>query len=147
MDIAHGAHILVCDGAKALLFYNQGDMEYPYFQMIWEKGQENPATSEQGTDRPGRRSDGAHHKSAMSSFDTHDEKETEFGRGLIEAVQSDIMSGVIDHLIVVAAPRMLGTLRGLYSGHIKQHLSAEIDKDLVHQDSRSIENILKAYQP
>lgn len=147
MNIAHGAHILVCDGAKALLFYNQGDLEYPYFQTVWEKGQDNPATSEQGTDRPGRRSDGAHHKSSMSENDIHDEKEAEFARSLVDAVQSNIATGVISHLIIVAAPRMLGALRALYTGQIEQHLRAEVDKDLVHQDSRSIENILKAYQP
>jgi len=147
MDIAHGAHILVCDGAKALLFYNQGDMEYPYFQTVWEKGQDNPATSEQGADRPGRRSDGAHHKSAMSENDIHDEREAEFARSLVDRVQTDIAAGTIKQLVVVAAPRMLGVLRGLYTGQVEQHLGAEVDKDLVHQDSRSIENILKAYQP
>lgn len=147
MDIAHGAHILVCDGAKALLFYNQGDMEYPYFQAVWEKGQDNPASHEQGADRPGRRSDATHHKSSMSEKDIHEEREAEFGRSLIDVLQNDIASGVISHLIVVAAPRMLGVLRGHYTASIEGHLRAEVDKDLVHQDSRSIENILKAYQP
>ncbi|MGD8327556.1 MAG: host attachment family protein [Sphingomonadales bacterium] len=146
MDIAHGAHILVCDGAKALMFYNQGDMEYPNFQTVWEKVQDNPPTHEQGTDRPGRRSDTGFHKSAMSETDFHDEAEKSFARTLIDAVDADILSKNIHQLIVVAAPHMLGELRPLYSSHIQDHISAEVDKDLVHQDSRSIENILKAYQ-
>src|SRR5690348_201438 len=70
--LKHGIWVLVADGEKALFLRNEGDAEYPNLQVVRELHEENPATRDQGTDRPGRLSDGpSAHRSAVADTDWH----------------------------------------------------------------------------
>ena len=72
VSIHHGAWVMVGDGEKALFFRNAGDATYPNLQIIEVLKQDNPRTSEQGADRPGRsHSSMGMHRSAMQETNWH----------------------------------------------------------------------------
>ena len=145
MDIPHGGYVLVCDGSKGLLFRNQGDMEYPYLQTVGCDEVESLPNREQASDRPGRRSDTTTHKSAMPQEDMHAREEEQFVLALLEHVEETVQEKQIEHLIIVAAPKTLGHVRKHIGKALKPLIKAEVDKDLVHHESRDIEDILKAH--
>ncbi|TIX03020.1 MAG: host attachment protein, partial [Mesorhizobium sp.] len=58
VTLKHGLWIVVADGEKALFLRNEGNTRNPDLQVVQEMEQENPATREQGSDRPGRYNDG-----------------------------------------------------------------------------------------
>ena len=66
LKLKHGLWVVVADGEKALFLENDGDTQYPDLQVVQEMEQENPATREQGSDRPGRFSDGPSSTAAQS---------------------------------------------------------------------------------
>lgn len=146
MDIPHGGYVLVCDGSKGLLFRNQGDMEYPYLQMFWSEETQTLPSRDLGADRPGRRSDASTHKSAMAHSDGHEGEEEKFAVALLVKLEETVREKQIEHLIIVAAPKTLGQLRKHMNSLIKGLVLAEVSKDLVHHESRDIEDILKAYK-
>ena len=66
--LKRGMWVVVADGEKALFLKNEGDATYPDLNVVRKIEEENPPTREQGTDRPGRYSDGPTvHRSAVTS--------------------------------------------------------------------------------
>ena len=53
LKIPHNAFVLVGDGRKALFLRNEGDEKFPNLKAESVFETENPATHEQGSDRPG----------------------------------------------------------------------------------------------
>ncbi len=56
--IRTGDRIVLADGEKALFLVNDGDEDFPNFNVVRKEIQDNPPTREQGTDSPGRFNDG-----------------------------------------------------------------------------------------
>ena len=54
IHIPHDALVLVGDGRKALFLRNHGDAKFPDLKVEQVFADVNPATHEQGTDKPGR---------------------------------------------------------------------------------------------
>ena len=52
--ISHNALVLIGDGRKALFLRNKGTAHQVRLEVEQIMEQDNPATREQGTDRPGR---------------------------------------------------------------------------------------------
>src|SRR5690606_15062428 len=70
--LKRGLWVVVADGEKALFLKNEGDAKFPDFQLVQEMAQDNPATRDQGAERPGRHSDGpSPHRSAYADTDWH----------------------------------------------------------------------------
>jgi protein required for attachment to host cells len=130
--IGHGAWIVVCDGAKALILENAGDKQYPDLRTKEVFEQSNPSTAEQGADRPGRsHSSVGPGRSAVGQTDWHDQGEQKFLKELAEKIHLAVHSGKTKELVIVAPPRALGMIRENYTPAIKQALREEVDKDLV----------------
>lgn len=142
-DIPHDAWVLVADGEKALILRNEGDAEYPNLQVTRLIEQDNPATHEQGTDRPGRFSDGPSvHRSAVQETDWHRLAEERFARDLADRLYKAAHAGRFDRLILVAPPRTLGELRDALHKEVRARVIAEIDKDLTNHPVHEIEKIV-----
>ena len=138
-----GAWIVVCDGAKALIFENKGDRQYPDLRVCEVFEQENPPTSEQGADRPGRsHSSVGPGRSAVGQTDWHDLAEAKFLKDLADHLHLAIHGGKTKQLFVVAPPRALGMIREHYTPAIKQALTKEIDKDYVKMPADQLEKML-----
>lgn len=143
--IDHGAWVLVGDGEKALFFRNEGDETYPNLQVIdvWE--QDNPKTSEQGADRPGRSfaSVGAR-RSAMQETNWHKLEKHRFASRIADALYAAAHRGDYARLILVAPPAIMGELRKAMHKEVSQRIVAEIPKDLTNMPPDAIERALAA---
>jgi protein required for attachment to host cells len=143
LKLDNGAWVVVCDGAKALIFENIGDKEYPDLRTREVFEQDNPPTSEQGTDRPGRsHSSVGAGRSAVGQTDWHDQAEAKFLKDIAEKLHLAVHGGKTKALVIVAPPRALGMIREHYTPAIKQALQTEIDKDLVKMPADQIEKHL-----
>ena len=141
--IAHDAWVLVGDGEKALFFRNEGDGLYPNLKVIRVLEQENPADRHQAADAPGRMSDGpGPHSSAMENTDWHVLEKTRFAKTLAEALYKAAHKNKFKHLVLVAPPAILGTLRKALHPEVASRVTAEFDKTLTKHSVPEIEKIL-----
>ncbi|KAF0128847.1 MAG: protein required for attachment to host cells-like protein [Xanthobacteraceae bacterium] len=143
--IPRDALVFVGDGAKALFLRNKGDagLVNLVVERIFE--QENPATHDQGTDRPGRSfSSAGTHRSAMEQTDWHQLAEDRFVGEVADALYKQAHAGRFETLIVVAPPKVLGNLRKAFHKEVSDRVSAEVPKDLTKHPVHDIERLLAA---
>jgi protein required for attachment to host cells len=131
--LTHGTLVLVADAQKALLMENVGDAERPVLEVRREEAHDNPPTSAQGTDRPGRRSDGlSGHRSAMEETDWHRLEETRFADGLAEMLYARAHRARFQRLILAASPRVLGELRRVLHKEVSDRVVGEVPLTLTN---------------
>jgi protein required for attachment to host cells len=132
LRIDHGAWIVVCDGAKALVLENSGNRLAPKLKTREVYQHDDAKTHELGTDKPGRsfNSVGNGH-SAMEQTDWHDLEEQRFLARLAARLDKAVLGGETPSLIVVAPPRAIGVLRKAFTSHVRQAIRAEVEKDYV----------------
>ena len=139
--------VLVGDGRKALFLRNKGGAGHP--ELVTEKVMEqvNPPTHEQGTDAPGRysHSAGGVPKSAMEQTDFHQQAEDRFAVDIAAVLYKKSHEQDFQHLIVVAPPRALGTMRNAFRKEVAQKITAEIAKDLTGHSIPDIARLLAAH--
>jgi protein required for attachment to host cells len=144
MLIPQDTLVLVGDGRKAMFLRNRGGAGHPdlFAEQILE--QDNPPTREQGTDRPGRYSGPAGApRSAMEQTDWHRQAEDRFAAHVAQVLYKQAHEHAFERLIVVAAPRTLGTLRSAFRKEVAQRVTAEIPKDLTSKVPAEIGRLLK----
>lgn len=84
------------------------------------------------TDAPGRVFDSAGQgRHAVGRADPADHEAETFARTLIEELDKRVSRENHRRVVIVAAPRFLGTLRQLMPKHLSARLAAEVDKDVV----------------
>jgi protein required for attachment to host cells len=144
LAIRNGEWVVVCDGAKALVFKNVGDNKFLNLKTLEVFEQANPATHEQGTDKPGRVSASAQNPSRASvgQTDWHDRAEETFLAKLAQHLDAALGAGKAKSMIVVAPPRALGMLRPAYTHALKSAVRVELDKDFVKLPVHEIEKHL-----
>ncbi len=132
MKIDSGAWVVVCDGAKALVLQNAGNRKTPSLKTKEVYEQDDPKTSDIGTDKPGRSFNSmSNGRSAMEQTDWHDQSEQRFLAKLAVRLDKAILGGEMPSLIVVAPPRAIGVLRKEFSKHVRQAITGEVEKDYV----------------
>ena len=123
------AWVVVCDGAKALIFENIGDADYPDLRMRLAEEQPDRRTQELGTDAPGRAfSTVGSARSAVGQTDWHDQSETRFLTDLVATLDKAVQAGEVSGLVIVAPPRALGAMRKAYSAHVRKAVLAEVER-------------------
>jgi protein required for attachment to host cells len=143
--VSHNALILVGDGQKALFLRNRGNAQRVdlVVERIFE--QDNPATREQGTDRPGRSiaSYGVA-RSAMEEVDWHHIAKERFANELAEMLYRHALDNHFEKLVVIAPPKILGNLRKAFHAEVAGRVEAEIPKELTSHPISEIEKLLAA---
>lgn len=130
--IRHGEWVVVCDGAKALVLENAGDIRTPNLKTVQVYEQKDLATHASGTDAPGRTFNSAGNmRGAVEQTDWHDQAERAFLTQLAQHLDEALATGRAKSFIVVASPRALGMIRPAYSHALKGAVRSEVDKDLV----------------
>ena len=144
--LKHGTWVLVADGEKALFLKNQGDAKYPNLEVVREMEQENPPTREQGSDRPGRYSDGGFsaHNSAVDDTDWHRIAKERFADEIAQRLYKLAHADEFRDIILVAPPLVLGELRKKLHKEVDGRVSAEISKTLTNHSISDIETILRS---
>jgi protein required for attachment to host cells len=141
--LPHDTWVLVADGEKALFMRNEGDAKYPNLEVVREVHEENPATREQGTDRPGRLSDGpsAHH-SAVADTDWHAIGKERFADDIAERLYAMAHRGDFEHIVLVAPPPVLGEMRKKLHKEVEARVVGEVAKTLTGHTVPDIEKVL-----
>ena len=140
-----GLWLMVADGEKALFLKNEGDTTYPNFEVVREIGQSNPPTREQGTDRPGRLSDGpSAHRSAVADTDWHKVGKVRFADEIADRLYTMAHRGDFKEILLIAPPLVLGELRKKLHQEVSDRIVGEIPKTLTNHAVFDIEKLLLA---
>lgn len=143
MNIHNRALVLVADGRRYLLFRNVGEFRNPRLITEGSGEQENPRTSDQGTDQPGRAfSSVGTARSAMEQTDFHQLEEDRFAGEVAGMLGKLAQAGDFEELIVVAPPRCLAELRKCFDKEVASRVVAEVSKDLTKHPVNEITAIL-----
>ena len=103
--------------------------------------QENPPTREQGSDRPGRYSDGpSAHRSAVDDTDWHRVAKERFADEIAARLYKLAHAGDFREIVLVAPPVVLGELHK----EVDKRVSGELPKTLTNHSVSDIESILMA---
>jgi protein required for attachment to host cells len=143
--VPHNSLVLVGDGRKALFLRNKGNPLNVdlVVERIFE--QDNPATREQGTDRPGRSiaSLGVP-RSAMEQVDWHYIAKERFACELAKALYRHTHANPFERLVIIAPPKILGSLRKVFHAEVLERIVAEIPKELTSHPVSEIGKLLAA---
>ncbi|OWK22067.1 Host attachment protein [Mesorhizobium amorphae CCBAU 01583] len=145
IKLKHGLWVVVADGEKALFLRNRGDTRFPDLQVVQEMEQENPATREQGSDRPGRYNDGPSvHRSAVQDTDWHRIGKERFADDIAERLYRLAHRGAFEEIVLIAPPQVLGEMRRKLHKEVGDRVQAEIPKTLTNHTIFEIESLLQA---
>lgn len=143
IHLIHGAWVLVADGRKAVVYRNQGDPDLPDLRVVESFTHAAAATHDLGTDRPGRVYGADGRRSAVEATDFHEAEETRFLHDVAGFLDGRAAERAFSALVVVAPPKVLGTLRAALPAAVLACLVAELGKDLAHCDAGEVERHLK----
>jgi protein required for attachment to host cells len=143
--ISHNALVLIGDGQKALFLRNKGTAHQVKLEVEQILQQDNPATREQGTDRPGRSlSSVGTARSAVEEVDWHHIAKERFAGEIAEALYRHAHDNRFDKLVVVAPAKILGNLRKAFHAEVADRVVGEISKELTSHPIPQIERLLAA---
>jgi len=146
--IPAGALVLIADGTRARLLRNKGNALHVDFATERELEQENPPTREQGTDKPGRYlSADRVSRSAVEQTDWHRQAEERFAAQLADLLYHMAHAHTCDHLVVIAAPKVLGSLRAAFHPEVATRVLAEVAKDLTSVPTHDLAKRLSLTPP
>lgn len=148
MHFKKGQWLAVVDGARAMIFVNDGTAFAPNLKVVRTYGQDNPKTSDQGRDRPGRtfESTGTR-RSTNEAPDLHQRAEETFITGIVRDLEKDAGAGAFDEIIIAAPPIALGTVRKAAAKPLAERVRLWIDKDLTKETTPDItKSVVKALE-
>ena len=131
------------DGARGLIFVNDGTALEPELKIVRTYGQDNPKTSDQGRDKPGRTFESVGtRRSSNEAPDLHQRAEDDFVAGIMRDLEKDASSGAFDEIIVAAPPVALGTIRKVAAKLLTERVAFWIDKDLTKEPALQIARLV-----
>jgi protein required for attachment to host cells len=145
INIPQDAIVFVGDGRKALFLRNAGDEKFPNLKTEQVFVDHNPATHDQGTDKPGRVYASAvagGRRAAVEPTDWHQLEEHRFARMVAEAFEKLVRERKVKAAVIVAPPRTLADLRQAFHDDVKTRIIAEVDKDFTKHPVYEIERHL-----
>lgn len=126
--------VLVADGARARILENAGNGTGLKPAMGYDFAKSHAATHEAMADKAGRSASpgsGSHH-AVEPKTDWHTFEKHLFAKELAEVLKVALDKAAFDDLVLVAPPKALGELRAALDGRVKDHVCAELCKDLTH---------------
>jgi protein required for attachment to host cells len=134
--------IVVADGSRAKIFLAVGRDR---IELKDETAVPHPPSRDIDADRPGRTFDsagqGRHAKEPPT--DPHDKAEADFLHALAQQLNAAHERKEFDRLVVIAAPRALGTLRDAYPKPMLSAVTKELAHDLTGFETPALETYLK----
>lgn len=133
------ALLVVSDGEKALFLRNSGSPQQPVLVLEKKMHQANPATRDQGSDKPGRRAGVSSARGAIEQTDFHQRAEDRFATEVADVLHRSAQQGEFQKLVLMAPPDSLGVLRKHLHGEVSEKLIAEIPKAMTQHPLPVIE--------
>ena len=141
MYLKKGHWLAVIDGAHGLVFVNEGTALEPDLKIVRSYGQQNPKTSEQGRDKPGRTFESVGvRRSSNEAPDLHRRAEDTFVSRIMHDLAKDAERGAFDEIVIAAPPVALGVLRKAAPKTLTARVRLWIDKDLTNEPVANIAN-------
>jgi protein required for attachment to host cells len=142
MLIPHNSLIIALDGARMSLFRNSGTDRAPKLELLADERRKVPPTAEMGDDRPGRsfQSVGAT-RGAYETTDWHQQQEDDFAEEMAELFNFHMTDGTRKG-VLIAPPKVLGTVRKYLHPDARSRLIVEIDKDYAGRTALEIAELL-----
>jgi protein required for attachment to host cells len=128
MMLPKGTIVAVADGEKLNLFRNTGD----------ESDLKLTALPQPTVDAEAGTSGGR--QSSSGNPDRSQAGEDGFSAGIVQLLNRDVLSGSIEGLVIIAAPRALGEMRKHYHKALSAKLLGEIAKDLTGHSLADVED-------
>ncbi|WP_026868946.1 host attachment protein [Inquilinus limosus] len=145
LRLCHDAWIVVCDAMKVLFLRNAGDARLPDLRVIERMdAPDSGRTSDQGTDRPGLLQNRSAPASTIEQTDWHDQAKDDFALRIAGRLDQLHREGPASPIVLVAPPRILGSLRRALGPAASASVEAEIAKDLTKHPVHEIERLLTA---
>lgn len=142
--LRNGTWVLVADGEKALFLENQTVGHDPFLRVVMKEEQDNSPNRDQKANRTGRMPDpGPGQRSAVDDTDWHELNKERFAADLAEMLYERAHAGRFDHLVLVAAPNILGALRDQVHPVVRDKIIGELPKTLTNHPLDEIEQIVK----
>lgn len=139
-----GAWVLVTDGQKALFLRNDLNTQEYDLKVVWHQSMENPASQDQGTDRPGRANTGPNGRgAALQETDWHKLSESLFAKEVAAILNQAAQDDAFQEIVIVAPPAALGDLRKELNPETTKRVIAEIPKTLTNHPITKIQDLLK----
>lgn len=143
--VPRNSWVVVCDGGKALIMQNDGDVMGVDLKVRETLAQPNEPDREIGTGKPGKtHAPNGTTGSAVQETDWHEQAETDFLKQIAFKLDDLIKDNDATNIVLVAPPRALGTLRANLSIEAQAVISAEIAKDYTNLPIDQIERRLAA---
>lgn len=141
--VRNDAWVMVGDGRKALFFINKGSPDLLDLRVLETRIDDNPATRDQGADRPGRAyASVGGSRSAVGDTDWHEIEEERFARAIAERINDGAEAGEFSEIVIVAPPKTLGEIRKDLSKKAQEKVAGELGKDLTRHPLPDIEKAL-----
>jgi protein required for attachment to host cells len=132
MMLSKGTIVAVADGEKLNLFRNAGDEAEMKLAALPDQAIEADAGTSNG------------HQSSSGNPDPGQAGEDGFSAGIVQYLNQQVLSGGIEGLVIVAAPRALGEMRKHYHKALSAKLQGEIAKDLTGHSMADVEKAIAA---
>ena len=142
--ISHNVLVLIGDGQKALFLRNKGTAHQVKLEVEQIMAQDNPATREQGTDRPGRSVSSVGTARSAVEVDWHHIAKERFAGEIAEALYRHAHDNRFDRLVVIAPAKILGSLRKAFHAEVTDRIVGEISKELTSHPIPQIEKLIAA---
>jgi len=143
LHLSHDAWIVVCDATKALFLRNSGDTRLPDLRVVERMdAPDRGRTSDQGTDRPGLLQNRPAPASTIEQTDWHGQEKDAFAMRIAGRLDQLHREGPASSIILVAPPRILGSVRWALGLAASAAVVAEIAKDLTKHPVHEIERLL-----
>lgn len=142
--VPHQASILICDGRKAIFAVNSGSPD-DCVLAVQETlhAAVNPASREQGADRPGRvNASSDNRRSAVAAFDIHDAMERAFLTEVCGKFSQAVRQRQAKAVVIIAPPRAMAALRAGLDQDILALVTADLPKDLTKHSLADIQRLL-----
>ncbi|MFL6839060.1 MAG: host attachment family protein [Bradyrhizobium sp.] len=141
--VSHDALVLVGDGEKALFLRNKGNPQQVDLEVEQILEQDNPATREQGTDRPGRAAASVGvARSAVDDANWHQIAKERFAGEIAKALYRHAHDDRFEKLVIIAPPKILGNLRRAFHAEVLDRIIGEIPKELTSHPVARIEKLI-----
>lgn len=143
--LSAGTHVIVGDGRKAIILFNEGTAEHPSLTVETFFTHPDLPTRNLGAERPSR----VYASVGMSRSSTD---ETDWHQKADDQFVHDVMAGLVElakreklkKLVLVAPPRTMGKLRKALPTSFAHLVVAEITKDLTGHTVPAITALLQA---
>lgn len=139
MKLEKGMWVAVVDGARGLVYVNDGTAFEPQLRLVRKTSQDNPSTAEQGRDRPVRSHGGpTGQHGTFAPKDLHQKAEDTFVKAFAHALEADATANAFKSVVIVAPPNSMSVIRQSTGAALKPKIAREITADYTKQSTADI---------